>query len=75
MIKVTLGNTLSRQQVIVSEDTTLRQVLEENNFDYAGRVMTLDGSILGPGQLNNTFKDFGIQESCYLLSVVKADNA
>lgn len=75
MIKVTVGNNIKRRSVIVSENTTLRTCLEDNGVDYTRGVMHLDGSSLDPGDLDKTFADFGITEKCFLLNVVKADNA
>lgn len=75
MVKVTVGNNVNRKTVIVSENTTLRQVLEDNNVDYSRGTMHLDGSTLNPGELDKTFAEIGITEKCYLLNVVKADNA
>lgn len=75
MIKVTVGNNVKREAVIVPPTQTLKSVLEENNIDYSHGVMHLDGSSLNPGDLDKTFEDFGIREKCFLLNVVKADNA
>lgn len=75
MIKVTIGNNVKREAVIISPNTTLRAALEDNGVDYSRGVMHLDGSSLNPGDLDKTFADFGITEKCYLLNVVKADNA
>ena len=75
MIKVTVGNNVKRESVIVDENTTLRAVLEDNGIDYTLGTMHLDGSSLKPGELDKTFADLGITEKCYLLNVVKADNA
>lgn len=75
MIKIVVGNNLSRQTVIIDETTTLRTALEENGIDYSVGMTSLDGSTLAPGDLDKTFADFGITEKCYLLNVVKADNA
>jgi len=75
MIKVTVGNNLSRKNVVIDENTTLRACLEENDVDYGSGVIHMDGSSLRPGDLDRTFKDMGISEKCYLLSIVKADNA
>lgn len=74
-IKVTVGNNVQRTSVNVSDTRTLRSVLEEQQIDYTRGSMTLDGATLQPGDLDKTFKDFGIAEKCWLLSVVKADNA
>ncbi len=75
MIKVTLGNNVKRTTVIVPETATLRNTLEENEIDYTRGVMHLDGSSLMPGDLDKTFQQMGITEKCFLLNVVKADNA
>ena len=75
MIKVVVGNNVKRESVIVDSSTTLRQVLEDAGVDYTRGVMHLDGSSLQPGDLDKTFEAFGIQEKCFLLNVVKADNA
>lgn len=75
MIKVVVGNNVKRETVIVDANTTLRAVLEDANVDYTRGVMHLDGSSLNPGDLDKTFASLGITEKCYLLNVVKADNA
>ena len=75
MVKVVVGNNVKRETVIVDSSTTLRSVLEDAGIDYTRGVMHLDGSSLNPGDLDKTFERFGITEKCFLLNVVKADNA
>ena len=75
MIKVTVGSNVKRNTVIVDSTITLRSVLKDNGIDYTRGTMHLDGCPLQPGDLDNTFKDFGLGEECWLLNVVKADNA
>lgn len=75
MIKITVGNNVKRKSVIKDENTTLRAVLEENGIDYTRGTMNLDGAPLQPGDLDKTFAQFGITDKCFLLNVVKADNA
>ena len=75
MVKVVVGNNVKRETVIVDSATTLRTVLEDAGNDYTKGVMHLDGSSLNPGDLDKTFDQFGITEKCFLLNVVKADNA
>lgn len=75
MIQVTIGNNVARKTVVVSATDTLRSVCEANEVDYSRGVMHLDGSSLNPGDLDKSFADFGITEKCFLLNVVKADNA
>lgn len=75
MVKVVVGNNVKRETVIVDSAATLRSVLEESGVDYTRGTMHLDGSSLNPGDLDKTFAQFGIAEKCFLLNVVKADNA
>lgn len=55
--------------------TTIREVLETEEIDYAVGVTSLDGSPLKAGDMDKTFEDFGVYDRCYLSVVVKADNA
>lgn len=80
MINVVVGNNVRRESVIVSPTSTLRSALEEGNIDYSNGVMHLDGASVNPGDLNKTFAEFGYdgsegRDKCFLLNVVKADNA
>ncbi len=75
MIKVTYGNNVSRKDDIVDKNTTLRDFLEAHEVDYSRGTMHLDGSALCPGDLDRTFDEMGITSRCFLLNVVKADNA
>lgn len=75
MIKVTVGNNLKRNSVIIDETRTLKSVLEEQEIDFARGGLTLDGATLAPGEINKTFAEMGVTEACYLLQVIKADNA
>lgn len=77
MLKVVVGNNANRDQVLVDENTTLREVLEDNEVNYATGVMHLDGAPIQPGDLNKTFAQLGYtgDAKVYLISVVKTDNA
>lgn len=80
MVQVTVGNNLKRDRLIVDSNTTLRSILEDAGTDYTRGVMNLDGSTLNPGDLNKTLAELGYtgepnRDKCFLLNVVKADNA
>ena len=75
MVKVCVGNNVKRDNVIVDSNVTLRSVLEDANIDYTKGTMHLDGATLQPGDLDKTLDQMGITEKCFLLNVVKADNA
>lgn len=80
MIRVTIGNNLKRTAYNLDANTTLRSALEQAGVDYTTGTMNLDGSSLNPGDLNKTFAELGYdgtegKDKCFLLNVVKADNA
>jgi hypothetical protein len=75
MIQVTIGNNLNRSKVVINSDTTLRTALDDAELDYAMAQLHLDGATLKAGDLDKTFADFGITTSCFLIAVVKTDNA
>jgi len=75
MINVVIGNNVNRTNKIVDENITLRTALEEAGIDYTVGMTSLDGVSLKPGDLDKTFASLGVTEKCYLLNVVKADNA
>ena len=75
MIRVTIGNNVKRTNEILDPNTTLRTALDDAGIDYTRGITNLDGSSLSPGDLDKTFADFGITETCFLLTVTKADNA
>ncbi len=77
MIKVTIGNNVKRDAVIIERSTTLREALENAGLDYSRGGINLDGATLGPGDLDKSFEDMNIPEDgkCFLIQVVKADNA
>ena len=75
MINVTLITNNGRKTIFVNEDSTIKEFLNENRVNYAVGVTQLDGCSMRPDDLNKTFAEFGITDSCYLSVVVKADNA
>lgn len=75
MIRAIIGTTTNTRAYTIDENTTLRHAFEEAGIDYSIGMPSLDGSTLRPGDLDKTFADHGITESCYLMCVVKATNA
>jgi hypothetical protein len=75
MVQVIVGTNVKRETKIVSENTTLRQTLEEAGVDYTRGGIHLDGVPLQAGDIDKTFADLNVKERAYLLSVVKADSA
>lgn len=75
MINVTIITNAGQSKVMVSEDATIREILEENNVNYATGVTSIDGCPLHSGDMDKTFADMGVEARCYLSCVVKADSA
>lgn len=75
MLKITVGTNTNRKTVMVTEDTTLRQCLEENDINYATGQTSLDGCVLQPGDMDKTFTAMNVTEKAYLVCVQKMDNA
>ena len=75
MIKVIVGTSLNKTEMVVSSDTTLMQACEEAGLNIASGGITFNGSTVRPDEFNKTFADFGVVDKCFLMQVVKADNA
>lgn len=75
MIKVITGTNLSKTELVVSADITLMEACEEAGLNVGQGGITLNGSMVSAADFGKTFADFGIADKCYLLQVVKADNA
>lgn len=75
MINVKVGNNMSRTSVIVADNTSIRKILEDNDVQYATATLYLDGCTLQPGDMDKTLADFNITDTCYLVAVVKTENA
>ncbi len=73
MIKVTAGNTTSSRDVVVDSETTIRNFLNANNIATAGCTVTLDSEPVF--DLDATFDELGIEDECFLFSVVNSKNA
>ena len=75
MIKVTLITNAGRKTVLVPNDTTPRKVFDDNSVNYGVGKPAIDSVPMGIGDMDRSFADLGVNESCYLTCVVKADNA
>lgn len=75
MISVTLKTSTIRKTVSVNEDTTPRQVFENNGLDIDPRSQSLNGQVLSEEDLDTSLEDLGVTDSCFLSKVVKADGA
>lgn len=75
MIEVKLNNNINRTKVIVDENKTVKQVLEEAGWDMTTGQTLLDGGLLRAEDMNQTLAELGVTESCRISKVAKQDNA
>lgn len=74
-ISVTIGNNTKRAAYTVDSATTLAAAMKEHGVDPNVGTVALNGATLQKSELQKTFDDFGVTDSCFLISSVKADNA
>lgn len=75
MIKVTVGNTTQRKDVIVDETTLVKDVFYNNGYPNINGIVHLNGVALRDVELNKSLGALGVTDSCTLISVIKLDNA
>lgn len=75
MIKVTVSNNTKRATVIVSEDETVKKILQDNDIALGVGTVSLDGIPLHAEDMGKTLKQLNVTENCFIVSVVKSDNA
>lgn len=75
MIQVKVGTNTQRTTVVVSEDTTPKQIFSQQGIDYSRATIHLDGATISTAQMNTSFKDLGCVEEAMLIAVIKTDNA
>ena len=75
MVKVTLGTNTSRKTVIAEKTAIIKDILTEYNVDYTTSTIHLDGVPVTASEMNSSFEDLGIVDTCFLVGIVKADNA
>lgn len=73
-IKVKVGTTTSRKEVIVDSAASLKEVMDANAVSYSGDTsISLEGRTVT--DLTKSFDDYGIKDSALLLAVVNTKNA
>ena len=75
MIEIKIVTNTTRKTILTDENSTVRDVLENNNVNYANAPVYIDGAPLGVGDHDKTFTALGITEKCMLTAVVKTENA
>lgn len=75
MITIKVGTNLNRNAVLVNTNKTLREVLTENNINYATTTVFIDGVNLQVGQMDKTLEELNIGEGAYIIAAQKTENA
>ncbi len=79
MLNVTVGTNTNRKTLMVPEDYTVRQCLEEGGVSYSNGQTSLNGNVLNSGSLDNTIGDmvakYEIAGKVFLTTCIKQDNA
>ena len=75
LVNVKVGTNLNRTSVSVSSNKTIRQILEENEINYATTTIFVDGVTVQLGDMDKTLDELGIGESCYIIAAQKTENA
>lgn len=70
-------NSDRKPAVTVSKDRKISDVLAEQGVGTAGVSLNLNGALLPPGSMENTFADHGVQAGARIIlsTIVKADSA
>lgn len=76
-ITMSIGNNMGRKTIIVPDDKTPKQLLDENNVSYKTAQVMLDGVAMDTKSMNSTLADLGLkpEETYNLVAVQKTSNA
>lgn len=75
MTKVTIAAPDNRKTVMVSDDKSVKDILDENGINYSRASVIVDGCMLTPAQLRQTLTELGATGTCTIAVCVKLDNA
>lgn len=75
MVQVKLSTNTQRKTITVDANTSIRNILEENNIDYSRTPIYIDGAPLQIGDMDKTLAECGITDRCMIAAIVKTDNA
>lgn len=75
MIQVTVGTTTKRNKKNYPSETSIRNILEDNNIDYGVATIMLDGANIKADEMDKSLASLGKVEKCMLIAVIKAEAA
>lgn len=75
MIKVSISTIDERRTVVVDGTLTPREVLEENEINFAHASLMIDGIMLDARTVNEPLSELVTGDECFLAVSIKMDNA
>lgn len=72
---ITVSSPDNRSEVTVSEDTTIAQILKDQNIDFAKASVMVDGNTIAGDALMKSLKDLGAINGSVVAVCVKLRNA
>lgn len=74
MIQVRLTTPEDRTNKLTDPSTTVKDFLDTNAIELTGASVSLDGITLSLSELNSSFTDNFVEQTCRLTVTVKSDN-
>lgn len=75
MIKVTVGNNVTRKTIIAGSDMTIAEAFAEAGIDWNGYTVTANGMTVQAGAMSGKISDLGLGDTVSLSAIAKRDNA
>lgn len=74
MIKINIKSNFINEEKIYSDETTIAEVMEDNNFSLYGNAMTTaNGIIITENNADSAVSDFAEHSELTIMSIVKGD--
>lgn len=75
MIKVTIVANGGRKSVMAQENETVKQTLEKNDATIGNASVSIDGAVLGAGQINKSYSELGVNDHCVVSVMANKEGA
>lgn len=75
MINLKVGNNIESNNIIVSDDTTIRQAFEQAGIRMGNGLVSLDGANVSSDKFDTPLSALGVSREASLMSIAKLANA
>lgn len=72
--KIKIGSALNPQEMTVSKDDTIRDLLTSNNIAFRDGDVSLNGGVLGTADLNKPLSELDIKDGDFILVNTKQNS-